>query len=157
MRWLLAAALSCRLCFALQPAREADLEIDESSECRCGARAGIRRTWHRQQERKQRGRLKVGFAVFVTDLKSQAWQDALAIMANSLAKAKAKSRHDITNLVLGPERLTDDMRDKLLSFGFDDVLRRPVPVPPEEMVDPNGRREMSAQQGTGEGLTFALA
>merc|ERR1719356_1366980 len=122
MRWLLVAALFCQKCFALQPLKEVDQ--DEDSGCKCGARAGIRRTWHRQQERKQRGRLKVGFAVFVTDLKSQAWQDALAIMANSLAKAKAKSRHDITNLVLGPERLTDDMRDKLLSFGFDDVLRR---------------------------------
>jgi hypothetical protein len=105
---------------------------------------------------KSEGRLKVAYAIFVTDVKSQEWQDAMAIMAHGLQKAKAKSKHDVTALVLAPERLPDDARNMLLSFGFDDVLRRPVPVPLSEIQSETARNEMSHTQGTVKGLTFAL-
>jgi len=127
MRWLLGAGLLVQLC---------------ASELLRGT--------------KSEGRLKVAYAIFVTDLQSQDWQDAMAIMAHGLQKAKAKSKHDTTALVLAPERLPDDAKKMLLSFGFDDVVRRPVPVPLSEIQSQLARSEMGHTQGTGKGLTFAL-
>jgi len=106
---------------------------------------------------KSKDRLKVAYAIFVTDLESQDWQDAMAIMALGLQKAKAKSKHDATALVLGPERLPDDAKNMLLSFGFDDVVRRPIPVPSSEIQGSDARTAMERVQGTGKGLTFAQA
>jgi len=127
MRWLLAAGLLVQVC-ALELLRGA----------------------------KSEGRLKVAYAIFVTDLQSRDWQDAMAIMAHGLQKAKAKSKHDTTALVLAPERLPDDAKNMLLSFGFDDVVRRPVPVPLADIQSATARGEMGHTQGTGKGVTFAL-
>jgi len=126
MRWLLAAGLLVQFC--------ASLLLGAKSE----------------------GRLKVAYAIFVTDLQSRDWQDAMAIMAHGLQKAKAKSKHDTTALVLAPERLPDDAKNMLLSFGFDDVVRRPVPVPLADIQSAIARGEMGHTQGTGKGVTFAL-
>jgi hypothetical protein len=101
------------------------------------------------------GRLKVAYAIFVTDLQSQAWQDAMAIMAHGLQKVKAKSKHDATALVLAPDRLPDDAKSMLLSFGFDDVVRRPVPVPVSEIQSTAARKAMGHTQGA-KGMSFAL-
>jgi hypothetical protein len=133
MRWLLAAGLLVRL--------GAGLSLEVRARGSEGARGD---------------RLKVAYAIFVTDLQSRDWQDAMAIMAHSLQKAKAKSKHDATALVLAPERLPDEAKKMLLSFGFDDVLRRPVPVPLSEIQSAVARNEMGHTQGNGKGLTFAL-
>lgn len=102
------------------------------------------------------GRLKVAYAIFVTDLDSPAWQDAMAVMAYSLKKVKAKSRHDATSLVLAPDRMPDKQKDMLLSFGFDEVVRRPPPVRVAEIQTAGARNEMGHTQGTEKGTTFAL-
>mmetsp|Transcript_70832 Transcript_70832/g.187875 ORF Transcript_70832/g.187875 Transcript_70832/m.187875 type:complete len:379 (-) Transcript_70832:109-1245(-) len=128
MRWLLATCLLASL---------------GAAELLRGTRSGGRR-------------LKVAYAIFVTDLQSRDWQDAMAIMAHGLQKVKAKSRHDATALVLAPERLPDEAKEMLLSFGFDNVERRPVPVPLAEIQSPVARAEMGHTQGNGKGLTFAL-
>jgi hypothetical protein len=79
----------------------------------------------------------------------------MVIMAYGLQKAKAKSKHNATALVLAPERLPDDAKNMLLSFGFDDVLRRPVPVPLSEIQSTAAREEMGHTQGA-KGMSFAL-
>lgn len=110
-----------------------------------------------RRDKKASDSLKVAYAIFVTDLESAAWQDAMAVMAHSLKNARAKSRHVVTLMVLAPEGLPDDKSEMLLSFGFDQVLRRPIPVPLSDIQSDQARSEMGHTQGTGKGLTFALA
>jgi hypothetical protein len=91
--------------------------------------------------------LKVAYLVFVTGIGTDGWQDALDVLAFSIKKAAAKSRHKIELLALSPETLSSDKKDRLLKAGFKDVLKRTVPVPPHSMSEGMAREHMTRVMG----------
>eukprot|EP00929_Paragymnodinium_shiwhaense_P046836 TRINITY_DN23828_c0_g1_i1.p1 TRINITY_DN23828_c0_g1~~TRINITY_DN23828_c0_g1_i1.p1 ORF type:complete len:440 (+),score=72.97 TRINITY_DN23828_c0_g1_i1:82-1320(+) len=105
------------------------------------------------------GRLHVAFAVFVTDIVSRPWSDALRVLAHGIRKAANVSRHDVHLLALSPEQLSAEVEQQLLSFGFERVLRKPVPVQPADVKRPMAREHMERVQGQhgGKGYAFKQA
>eukprot|EP00928_Gymnodinium_smaydae_P042536 TRINITY_DN28618_c0_g1_i3.p1 TRINITY_DN28618_c0_g1~~TRINITY_DN28618_c0_g1_i3.p1 ORF type:complete len:407 (+),score=48.78 TRINITY_DN28618_c0_g1_i3:54-1274(+) len=101
--------------------------------------------------------LRVAFAVFATDISSDAWSDALEVLAYALDKAKKKSRHRITKLILGPERMKDSTAQALLGLGFDEVVRKPIPVPAKEVEREFAREHMERVQGSDPRFQFQMA
>eukprot|EP00927_Polykrikos_kofoidii_P082836 TRINITY_DN8338_c0_g1_i4.p1 TRINITY_DN8338_c0_g1~~TRINITY_DN8338_c0_g1_i4.p1 ORF type:complete len:498 (-),score=99.21 TRINITY_DN8338_c0_g1_i4:50-1453(-) len=94
---------------------------------------------------KQESKLKVAFAIFVTDIGTQGWKDALAVLAHSIHTAAKRSRHDVSVLALSPTRLSKEHEEFLRSVGYDDVKRRKIPVPPSKI---RSKQVREAQEGT---------
>jgi hypothetical protein len=107
--------------------------------------------------RKQKQNLKVAFAIFVTDVASLEWEDALRILAHGVKKAAAKSRHNITLLALSPERFSAKKEEQLKSFGFQRVVKKPVPVAAELVQGKEAREHMQRVNGGDSRFQFAMA
>eukprot|EP00927_Polykrikos_kofoidii_P082834 TRINITY_DN8338_c0_g1_i2.p1 TRINITY_DN8338_c0_g1~~TRINITY_DN8338_c0_g1_i2.p1 ORF type:complete len:490 (-),score=98.21 TRINITY_DN8338_c0_g1_i2:41-1510(-) len=90
-------------------------------------------------------KLKVAFAIFITDIGTQGWKDALAVLAHSIHKAAKRSRHNVSVLALSPTRLSKKHEEFLRSVGYDDVKRRTIPVPPHKI---RSKEVREAQEGT---------
>ncbi|CAK0792687.1 unnamed protein product, partial [Prorocentrum cordatum] len=99
--------------------------------------------------------LRVAFAVFVTDVSNPAGMDALAVLAHGVRKAAARSRHRVDLLVLAPERLTEPAEKHLLEVGYKEVLKRPVPVPAEEVRGDAVRNFMGGKSAGADKFAFA--
>lgn len=103
-----------------------------------------------------KARLKVAFAIFVTDIGSPEWEDALRILAFSVRKAGNKSQHDTHLIALAPERLAQEKERSLLSFGFEQVVRRPVPVVASLVQGAAAREHMSRTNGGDQRFKFKM-
>jgi len=101
--------------------------------------------------------IKVAFAVFVTDITTPAWQDALEVLAFGLKRAKRKSRHIVENIVIAPDRLTQENGDALLKAGFDRIVRKPIPVMPEEVKKRFAQEHLERVQGKNGPFKFLMA
>jgi len=75
--------------------------------------------------------LKVAYVVFITDIGTPGWKDAIDILAHSINKAAAKSKHNVELLALAPMNLPADKEQNLLQNGYKAVLRRPQAVEPK--------------------------
>jgi hypothetical protein len=105
---------------------------------------------------KKKARLKVAFAVFVSDVSSKEWEDALRVLAYGIKKAANKSKHEVRLVALSPKRLDTDKESVLKSYGFEDVLRRPVPVPASVMPHGEARQHMERRQGSDSRFQFLM-
>lgn len=103
-----------------------------------------------------RRKLNVAFAVFVTDVVSQPWADALRVLAYSVHKAAKTSYHRVKLLALSPMHLPEAVEKQLLDFGFEDVLRKPVPVNATSIKGRMAREHMARVQGSNGGKGFAF-
>lgn len=103
-----------------------------------------------------RARLKVGFVVFVTDISSPEWEDALRVLAFGVNKAVSQSRHEGHLLALAPERFPAEKEKKLLDFGFEEVLRRPVPVEASLVQGTDAREHMQRVNGDDKRFQFKM-
>jgi len=92
-------------------------------------------------------KLKVAFAVFVTDIGTRGWKDAVDILAYSIKKAAAKSKHHVDLIALTTEHLSASKEIALKGAGFKEVQKRPVPVPPDEICDAMSQEHMQRVMG----------
>jgi hypothetical protein len=102
-------------------------------------------------------KLDVAFAVFVTDIASLEWEDALRILAHSVKKSAAKSRHNLHLVALSPERFAADKEKQLISFGFESVVRKPIPVAAELVEGEMAREHMQRVNGGDARFQFTMA
>lgn len=104
----------------------------------------------------ERKKKHVAFAVFVTDIGSDSWRDALAVMAHGALKAAARSRHEVDLIAIAPMRLGAGKERMLEEMGFQKVLRRPVPVPAAEIQGKEVKEQMSRVMGNDARFQFSM-
>jgi len=101
----------------------------------------------------KKSKLKVAYAVFVSDLKDATMKDVLAVQAYGFKQAAAKSRHAVEIVALVPERFPEENEKFLKQSGFDKVIRKALPVQVSE-IDPVKGKEVRSQfartQGAGD-------
>lgn len=110
----------------------------------------------RSPEEESRPRMRVAFAVFITEVPDSTWRDALAVLAFGIRQAAKRSRHDVELIALSPDGLSAESEAALATAGFTKVLRRPVPVKAAEIQGANARHEMEKVQGNANIPHFAL-
>lgn len=105
-------------------------------------------------------KLKVAYAVFVTDMKDATMKDVLAVQAYSLKQAVVKSLHDTEIVAIVPERFPEQDSEFLKKVGFAKVIRKPLPVQASE-IDPVKGHEVHSQfqrtMSSGDHYTFSMA
>merc|ERR1712241_436600 len=72
-------------------------------------------------------KLRVAFVIFITELSSSNFREAVQVHAFAARKAAKKSKHNIDVLALVPESFPSGQEALLLDAGFQDILRRPRP------------------------------
>jgi len=101
--------------------------------------------------------LKVAYVVFITDIGTPGWKDAIDILAHSINKAAAKSKHNVELLALAPMNLPADKEQHLLQNGYKAVLRRPQAVEPKEVQHKESREHMERVMGQSAHMQFLQA
>lgn len=102
----------------------------------------------------QSQQLNVAYAVFITEISSDGWRDAIDVLAFGIKKAVAKSKHHIDLLALTPRTLPKEDAAKLRKAGFLKVLQRDAPVDADDVQQEMAREHMQRIMGTGASLTF---
>jgi hypothetical protein len=135
-----------------------------ASEAFTGAHAGAKSLMRFEQQVQMHDseaavkKLKVAVAVFITDIASDGWRDALYVLAHSFKKAAAKSKHDMKLVALVPDDFPREKESILLDAGFNDVQIRPIPVLPSEIQREDAKLQMAHVQGDKSvNNTFVLA
>eukprot|EP00929_Paragymnodinium_shiwhaense_P066097 TRINITY_DN33123_c0_g2_i1.p1 TRINITY_DN33123_c0_g2~~TRINITY_DN33123_c0_g2_i1.p1 ORF type:complete len:482 (-),score=103.10 TRINITY_DN33123_c0_g2_i1:193-1638(-) len=102
-------------------------------------------------------RLKVAFAVFITDVGSREYKDAFAVLAYSFKKARSSSRHDLSLIALCPTRFKEQHEPFLREVGFERIERRPTPIEPEKVTRRFAKEHYMRVQGHGKDNEFLMA
>lgn len=95
-------------------------------------------------------KLKVAYAVFVSDLKDPTMRDVVAVQAHGMKQAAAKSDHKVELVCIVPERFPKDDETFLKECGFQKVIRKGLPVQPSEIMGKEAKEAFSRVQGSGD-------
>eukprot|EP00928_Gymnodinium_smaydae_P089366 TRINITY_DN73341_c0_g1_i1.p1 TRINITY_DN73341_c0_g1~~TRINITY_DN73341_c0_g1_i1.p1 ORF type:complete len:432 (+),score=58.39 TRINITY_DN73341_c0_g1_i1:50-1345(+) len=93
--------------------------------------------------------LRVAFAIFMTDVRSVAFEDAVAVLVHSIRSAAQRSRHKIDVMALVPTRFSAEAQKSLSRAGVDRVLRYPLLVPTSLIKNRRMQYEQSRRSADG--------
>eukprot|EP00928_Gymnodinium_smaydae_P004468 TRINITY_DN11517_c0_g4_i1.p2 TRINITY_DN11517_c0_g4~~TRINITY_DN11517_c0_g4_i1.p2 ORF type:complete len:424 (-),score=105.79 TRINITY_DN11517_c0_g4_i1:35-1306(-) len=80
-----------------------------------------------------KARLRVAYAIFLTDVNNVAYQDAVSVLAHSIRRAAERSRHQVELCALVPQRFSREAQLALQGAGIHNVMRYPVLMPAEKI------------------------
>merc|ERR1719387_640920 len=83
--------------------------------------------------------LQIAYSVFVSAVKDATFRDVLAVQAHGLKQAAAKSRHNVTLVAVVPETFPEEDAKFLNQVGFTKVVRKALPVSPQEINPTKGK------------------
>lgn len=98
--------------------------------------------------------MRVAFAVFLTDLRSKAYEDAVAVLAHSIHVAAARSKHHVEVVALTPKRFSKEAETSMKRAGIEKVLRYPLLVP-TDAIEKEEVREAQRKRSSDGSFQFA--